>query len=224
MSPTPEQRELFVIPSAVPHMVFVNERVSFQTEDQQRMILVQGVVFAHYSLEDHTAEAYSPISLFESGYADQNDLARGFGYSPRTLRRYQERLKAAGLSSLSCPRGRPSGSSAQSKPLTARDRTILHLKAKAMSNRWIGGQLGLSEKTIRKSLRRLGWQLAPDPAVPLFPEADSPASPPAVSKRSANPVSPAQPPSPKTEQRNRVRDGRPTAWIQTRWIVPWIAC
>ena len=68
----PDQEQLFTDPSPGSNTVFVNERVSFQTEDQQRIILVQGVVFSHYSLQDRAAEAYSLVKLFESGYADQN--------------------------------------------------------------------------------------------------------------------------------------------------------
>jgi len=100
MTLTPQQAKLFVDPSPVPHTVFVNDRVSFQTEDNQRVILVHGIVFSHYSLDDRSAEAYALVLLFESGYADQNDLAHCFGYSTRTLRRFQERLKSGGLSTL----------------------------------------------------------------------------------------------------------------------------
>ena len=50
----------------------------FQTEGNQRVVLVQGMIFAHYSLDDRYAEAYALVLLFESGYADQNDLARCF--------------------------------------------------------------------------------------------------------------------------------------------------
>ena len=88
MTLNPDQEQLFTDPSPGSNTVFVNERVSFQTENHQRLILVQGVVFSHYSLHDRAAEAYSLVKLFESGYADQNDLARCFGYSARTLRRF----------------------------------------------------------------------------------------------------------------------------------------
>ena len=71
------------------------------------MIFVHGVIFSHYAIEDRTAEAYAMVLLFESGYADQNDIARCFGYSARSLRRYQERLKVGGLSALARPEGRP---------------------------------------------------------------------------------------------------------------------
>src|SRR5256884_4044887 len=92
MNPDAHTSDLFPDFSPVPQMVFVNERVSFQTEGNQRVILVHGVVHSHYSREDRTAETYALVSLYESGYADQNDLARLFGYSTRTLRRFQERL------------------------------------------------------------------------------------------------------------------------------------
>jgi len=59
------------------------------------------------------------------------------------------------------------------KKLPGRDRTILRLKTKEMSNRWIAGRLGLSEKAVRKSLRRLGWKPGPEPSLSFLPEARS---------------------------------------------------
>jgi hypothetical protein len=46
MSPSPEQKQLFASLCPASNTVFVNERVSFQTEDQQRVILVHRVVFS----------------------------------------------------------------------------------------------------------------------------------------------------------------------------------
>jgi len=176
MKPDPDQSDLFPKFSPAPQMVFVNDRVSLQSEADQRVILVHGVVYSHYAQEDHTAEAYALVKLYESGYADQNDLARSFGYSTRTLRRFQKRLHSGGLSALVRPEGRPPGGSTGAKP-TARDRTILRLKTQGISNRGIGGRLGLSEMMIRKILRRLGWQLAPEATLPLLPKADPLAEP-----------------------------------------------
>src|SRR6266581_5389924 len=194
MNSAPDPSELFPDFSPVPQMVFVNERVSFQTEGNQRVILVHGVVHSHYSREDRTAETYALVSLYESGYADQNDLARSFGYSTRTLRRFQERLHSRGLSALVRPEGRPADGSLP-KP-TPRDRTILRLKAQGISNRGIAGRLGLSEMMIRKILRRLGWQPAPEAALPLLPQADAPAKPVTISDSSADQISLPVPPPP----------------------------
>jgi prepilin-type processing-associated H-X9-DG protein len=194
MNSAPDPSDLFPDFSPVPQMVFVNDSVSLQTEADQRVILVHGVVYSHYSREDHTAEAYALVSLYESGYVDQNDLARSFGYSTRTLRRFQQRLHSGGLNALVRPEGRPVGGSPGPKP-TARDRTILRLKAQGISNRGIGGRLGLDEKMIRKILHQLGWQPAPEATLPLLPKADAPAKPVTISDSSANQISlPAAPP------------------------------
>src|SRR6516225_5289042 len=98
------------------------------------------------------------ITLWESEYASQIEIARSFGYSARSLRRYQKRLEAGGISALIRGPGRPSGGSKNAKE-RGRDHTILHLKAKGASNRTIAGKL--SEKAICKRLRRLGWRPNP---------------------------------------------------------------
>jgi DNA-binding CsgD family transcriptional regulator len=177
MPTTSPQRELFARPIASPGTVFVNDRVCVQTEEEQRVVFVHGIIFSHYAIEDRTAEAYAMVTLFESGYADQNDIARCFGYSARSLRRYQERLKTGGLSALTRPEGRPVGHPSGKKEIHQRDQTILRLKTKGMSNRWIAGRLGLNEKAIRKSLRRLGWQPCLEPNLPFLAEAHSEAQP-----------------------------------------------
>ena len=128
------------------------------------MISVHSVVFAHYSVEDRAAEAYAMITLWESEYATQTQIARAFGYSARSLRRYQERFEAEGMQALVRKPGRPAGHRAGGAKQRGRDQTILHLKTKGASNRAIAGKLGLSEKAIRKRLRRLGWQLQTEPA------------------------------------------------------------
>jgi DNA-binding CsgD family transcriptional regulator len=186
MSPAPpHEEELFTRATEISSTVFVNDRVCVHTEEDQRVISVHGVVFSHYSIKDRAAEAYAMVLLFESGYADQNDIARCFGYSARSVRRYQERLRAGGLSALARPRGRPSGSPSGHKKTHKRDQTILRLKTKGMSNRGIAGRLGLSETAVRKSLGRLGWKsdADPEPDLPFPPEADSQA------KRATVPVS-----------------------------------
>ena len=91
--------------------------------------------------------------------------------------------------------GRPADGSIP-KP-TPRDHTVLRLKAQGISNRGIGGRLGLSEMMIRKILRRLGWQPAPEATLPLLPKADAPAKPATISDSSADQISlPAAPPPP----------------------------
>lgn len=154
---SPEQKKLLPFAPHPAGTTIVNDRVLFRTEGTRRVISVHGIVFAHYDVTDRAAEAYAMISLFESGYADQNDIARCFGYSTRTLRRYQQRVEVDGLAGLANPRGRPPVKSSDRNELKQLDRTILHLKAQGFSNRVVAGRIGVDERTIRRHLRRLGW-------------------------------------------------------------------
>jgi transposase len=166
-------------------MVYVNDRVSFRTEGTERVISVHGVVFAHYNVEDRAAEAYAMVTLWESEYATQTQIARAFGHSVRSLRRYQERCEADGIQGLVRKPGRPTGRPSGGAKQRGRDQTILHLKAQGASNRAIAGKLGLSEKAIRKRLRRLGWRPQAGTAASglLFdPDTAAAASLPAVSE------------------------------------------
>jgi hypothetical protein len=137
--------------------VYVSDGVSYRTERSQRVICVHGVVFAHYAVTDRAAEAYALITLCESGYATQVQVARSFGFSTRSVRRYQQRFEGGGMGALARAAGRRVGARIGSRKERGRDQAVVHLKAKGLSNRAIAGQLGVSEKAIRKRLRRLGW-------------------------------------------------------------------
>jgi DNA-binding CsgD family transcriptional regulator len=196
MNPSSQQAELLPVPAPLPGSALVNPPVGIQTEGSQRVILVHGIVFSHYSTQDRAAEAYAMVTLFESGYADQNDIARTFGYSTRTLRRYQQHLEAGGLRALVRPQGRPPASSPLPARIPARDRTILRLKAKGRSNRWIAGRLGLSETAVRKALRRLGWKPRAEPSLlplPFLREAAGSQAKPAMASAIGHPPIEAPP-------------------------------
>jgi DNA-binding CsgD family transcriptional regulator len=185
----PQQSELLSCPPPPSGTVYVNDRVSFRTEENQRVISVHGVVFAHYNVKDRAAEAYAMTTLWESEYATQTQIARAFDYSARSLRRYQERFAADGIQALVRKPGRPAGRRSGGAQERGRDQTILHLKTKGTSNRAIAGKLGLSEKAIRKRLRRLGWQPQREPAAAglLFEEdITGDVCPPAVSENTTD--------------------------------------
>lgn len=165
---SPEQKKLLPFAPSPAGTTIVNDRVLFRTEGTRRVISVHGIVFAHYDVTDHAAEAYAMISLFESGYADQNDIARCFGYSTRTLCRYQHRVEVDGLAGLANPRGRPSINPSDRNEAKQLDRTILHHKAQGFSNRVVAGRIGVDERTVRRHLRHLGW-VEPSSESLLFP-------------------------------------------------------
>src|SRR6476660_9190716 len=71
--------------------VVINARCSLRIEADQRVIVVAGLPVHHYRAEDAVAEAYAMVFLVESGYAQRTDVARAFGRSVRTVRRFQKR-------------------------------------------------------------------------------------------------------------------------------------
>ena len=155
--PEPPQRELFAADLASPDAVAINARCLVRTQDGHRVVLVAGIPIAHYEIGDAMAEAHAMVSLIEQGWADQIDVARAFGRSDRSVRRYQRRFEDGGLAALGRPGGYPSG-----RPRTDRAQTRLvnRLRGEGKSLRQIAEVVGVSEKAIRKQLRRLGWPAA----------------------------------------------------------------
>ncbi|MHB1544843.1 MAG: helix-turn-helix domain-containing protein [Gammaproteobacteria bacterium] len=163
----PQQEGFQSFAAAPGSTVYVSDRVSYRTEGTERVISVHGIVFAHYQVGDRAAETYAMITLCESGYASQTEIARAFGYSTRSMRRYQERFEAGGIAALARAAGRPTDAPISNRKERGRDRMILHLKMAGMSNRAIAGRLGVSEMAIRKRLRRLGWHPKPPSCLPF---------------------------------------------------------
>ena len=166
---TPQSGSLAFSPSGS-SAVFVNDRVSYRTEGTTRVILVHGVVFGQYDTGDRAAEMYAMVTLVEAGYADQNDVARAFGCSTRSLRRYQAHYESGGMAALVRGPRRPASSTRGASLIRRRDQTILALKTRGASNRSIAGKLGVDERVVRRALHRLDWHPIPDAQLPLHPQ------------------------------------------------------
>ena len=179
----------------------INERCLIRTQDDYSVVMVAGIRFAQYASTDHLAEAYAMVSLVEQGWADQNDVARAFGCSVRTVRRDQRRFENGGLAALGHRSGYPEG---RRRVAGARSQLILRLKAEGHSNREIARRVGVSDMAIRKMLRRVGWQEPSSPeSIPLpldlGPGANpkmSASSTPATVQSSLEPTPTANPTSP----------------------------
>ena len=135
----------------------LNNRCVVRTQDAHRVILVSGIVLAHYAVSDRMSEAHAMVSLVEQGWADQNDVARAFGCSVRTLGRHQRRFEDSGLAALGHGRGYPRG---RARLAASRRQWVKQLRSQGHSQREIARRLGVSEKAVRKLLRRLGWKAA----------------------------------------------------------------
>src|SRR5258705_10978317 len=141
------QQALGLPPPAPSNTVVINARCSLRIEADQRVIVVAGLPVHHYRAEDVVAEAYAIVFLVESGFAQQTDVARAFGRSVRTVRRYQERYAHGGMAALGREEGWRRG---RRRICGKRLRSIEMLKCQGMSNRAIAHRLGVSENAIRK--------------------------------------------------------------------------
>lgn len=162
---SPEQKNLFEFCTPPSGVLIVNDHVSIHTEGFRRVVLVHGVIVAHYDNNDRAAEEYAMLTLLDTGYAEPEEIASAFNCSSRSVRRYSERFESGGLSALGRARGRPL--KGEQKKADARDRTILRMKERGFSNRGIARRLGLAENSVRKRLHRLGWKPQPDACLPL---------------------------------------------------------
>ncbi len=135
-------------------VTFINDRCALRRQDGHGVVVFAGIVLSQFALGDRMAEAHAMVSLVDQGWADQNDVARAFGTSPRTLRRYQRRFETGGLVALGRSGGYPKG---RPRLQTTRTRLVSQLKAEGQSNREIAARIGVTEKAVRKLLRRLGW-------------------------------------------------------------------
>ena len=136
----------------------INDRCLIRTQAGYVVVLVSGIILAQYAVNDRLAEAHAMVSLVEQGWADQNDVARAFGCRERTVRRHQRRYEEGGLAALARVRGYPRG---RARLSPSRRRLVQHLKAQGCGQREIARRIGVSEKAVRKLLRRLGWKTAP---------------------------------------------------------------
>jgi transposase len=144
----------------------INGRCSLRTQDGSRVVLVSGMPLAQYAVGDRMSEALAMVNLVDQGWADQDDVAKAFGCSARTVRRHQRRFEEGGLPALGrsdgYPRGRP-------RLPSARQRSIQQLKAQGHAHNEIARRIGVTVRAVRKTLRRLGWKPTPavQPELPL---------------------------------------------------------
>lgn len=136
-------------------VIWINERCSLRTSDGYRVVSVGPVVLTHYAVDDRTGEAHAMVMLVVQGCAQQNEVARAFKCSERTVRRHQRRFEKGGLSALGRGPGYPKGRS-RLKP--SRERQVDRWKREGVANREIARRLGVDEKAVRVLLRRLGWK------------------------------------------------------------------
>ncbi len=166
----------------------INSRCLVRSQDGYCVVLVSGIVLAQYGASDRMAEAHAMVSLVEQGWANQNEVARAFDYSVRTVRRHQRRFEKGGLVALGQTKGYPRG---RARLTDARQRLVQRLKSRGIAQREIARRIGVGENAIRKLLRRLGWK-STVPVQTELPLAQEPGAHPNLSG-SASAAAPARP-------------------------------
>ena len=153
MATVPDQGKLFgeVVTFGV---VAINGRCTLRTQDGRRAVLAAGMPVAHFAVGDAMAEAHAMVSLIELGWAGQLEVARAFDCDARTVRRHQRRYEEGGMAALGRKPGFPVG---RPRLSVKRSERIGRLRSEGLSNRAIATRLGVTEKAVRKVLRRLGW-------------------------------------------------------------------
>lgn len=157
------QGTLLEVRAADEGQVIINARCRVETCGGHRVVSVSGVAMAHFAVSDRIGEAYAMVNLVEQGWATQREVARSFGCSVRTVRRYQRRHEEGGIAALGrrpgYPRGRP-------RLATSRRKLVERWIAEGVAKREIARRLKVSAKAVRSLLRRLGWK-PPRPAEQL---------------------------------------------------------
>jgi transposase len=179
MAGAKSQPDLFPEPGLPAGTTVINDRCLLRTEHDFRIVLVSGIVLLQYATDDRMAEAYAMVSLVQQGWADQKDVARAFGTSARSVRRYQRRFEVGGLAAL----GQTGGYPARRPRLPrSREQLVRRLKGQGLATREIARRLGVTPKAVRNHLKRLGFPertseqlLLPggDPNLSAFPAASA---------------------------------------------------
>lgn len=161
MKPSSTQPELGLDIPSNPNIIIINSLCTVKKEGAVHVVYVAGLAMHHWTDWDRMAEAYAMVGLVRCGYADQNDVARAFGYSTRTLRRDQDRFEAQGMAALGRSAGRPHGAQAAQNPWT---QTARALHRKGLSLRNIAHRLGISKNTVSRWLAHLNISSGMGPA------------------------------------------------------------
>jgi transposase len=168
-----DQTEMFSSGGPAAGTLVLNGRCVLTTDGARRVVIASGVPCFPHRVGDRAAEAYAMVSLVEGGIADQVDVARAFGRTTRTVRRYQRSFETGGLGALGRGPGYPKG---RPRLPVSRGEEVRKLKDEGVATRDVARRFGVTEKAVRNQLGRLGWKgpLGEQVALELGPEGADP--------------------------------------------------
>ena len=150
--------ELPLLEFPSPDTVTINGRCTLRRQGDARMVCVAGLAMHHWIAGDQMAERYAMVNLVQCGYADQNEVARAFGCTTRTLRNYQHRYEIGGIAALGRSSGRPPGTGADPSPWV---RMAAAMRGNGLSIRNIAHRLKVSIGAVSKWLSRQNKMIVP---------------------------------------------------------------
>ncbi len=154
---------------------YVNASLWFVDQDGYRVVFRWHEPLYRIALTDTVHVRQVAVSLRQSGLANQAEIAKAFGHSEATQRRWERRYEERGLEGLrdkSHP-GRP-------RHLKKGQEAFVRKWFKAgVSNLEMARRLGVGETTIRRALDRLGLKRQ-TPVVNRLPGMEEETSPPAI--------------------------------------------
>lgn len=161
------------------HCVEINARVWFTDRDGVRVVY-QGWETPLYrvTLDDEVEVRYVAVSLRQGGLALQEEIARAFGHSVESQRRWERRYEKEGLAGLR----RKKASGAPCKITGTEEAYIRKWFDAGETKSEMARRLGVNEGTVRNALKRMGLHrsapAAPPAALPFVdPESETEESP-----------------------------------------------
>lgn len=185
----------------------INTFLWFVDRDGYRVVFCRHEPIYRVALDDVRHLRQVAVALRQSELATQEEIARAFGCSVATLRRWERRFQKDGLDGLD-----DQHSSGRPRRLTATQETCLRRWfAAGLSIAEMARRLGVSSTTVHRALHRLGLHRPKPPSgeLPIPPAAEEVAEPatdrsasgPAVPATEAEADVPASPPVPASASR-----------------------
>jgi len=150
---------------------FINPILWFDDCDGYRVIFCRQEILYRFGLDDAVHLALVAVALRQSGLATQVEIAKVFGHSVATQRRWETRYAQHGSPGLQAktPTGRPAKLDRGQQAFVAR------WFQQDVSNHEMARRLAVNEATIRRALQKAGLRRQTTPAAELPLDDDAPA-------------------------------------------------
>jgi transposase len=137
---------------------YVNKSVWFVDQDGYRVVFRWHEPLYRVALSDTVHLRLVAVSLRQSELAAQAEIARAFGHSVTTQRRWERQYQQQGIEGLT-----PKRSSGRRRQLSKSQEALVRKWFDAdVSNREMARRLGVGERTVRRTLKRLGLRRSPE--------------------------------------------------------------